>query len=404
MALRIAYLDPFPLPGTLPPQIQVLHTVDALARGGNEVTVITPKPEMTVEAVQILGRPLADGAKLVYLPNLRKRWWFPFASRRPFYAMAAWELKRHAVDVVLCRNLKMAERVIKQGLNTPLFFETHELFARSFQESHDMSGAAAQRKRDRIAMREQFVYSNVAGLFALTQPLAEEIAEGYGIQRPMLELPDGVDLEQVESAENWGGPIQEPLLLYLGSLHRWKGVETLVDAMAHVPTGTLGIAGGTPERIGQLQQRARERQLENRVHFFGAVAPQRRFGLLRRATVCLLPLTHTSIGSRYTSPLKLFEYMAVGKAMVVADVPSLRRVVKPDQHALMVPPEDPKALADAVNRLLFDPDLRHALGDAARRRVEGFTWDRRAQRMTEFMQRVLNAPGEGTINGLSEPD
>jgi glycosyltransferase involved in cell wall biosynthesis len=84
------------------------------------------------------------------------------------------------------------------------------------------------------------------------------------------------------------------------------------------------------------------------------------------------------------SPLKVFEYMAAGKAIVCSDLPVLREVLEHERTALLVPPDDRDAWVGALVRLARDVPFRHCLGAAARRELEDkYTWQRRAQRVLE---------------------
>jgi len=103
-----------------------------------------------------------------------------------------------------------------------------------------------------------------------------------------------------------------------------------------------------------------------------------RFKVIAEADICLLPLSDTSIGSRYTSPLKLFEYMALGKPIVSADVPAIRSVLSSGESALLVPPGDIAALAAAVRKLMEQPAMAAQLGGRARQLARQYSWQARA--------------------------
>ena len=272
-------------------------------------------------------------------------------------------------------------------MSLPIFFEAHELFAQSYREAHPEGGLGVSRKLAAIARRERFVYRHAAGLFTLTQALADDIRTRYAAQMPFRVVPDGVDLRQAEplcpSLTN-----SRPMLLYLGSLHPWKGVEVLIEAMRRVEHAELRIVGGSEQRRRELTALSRSRGVSDRVVLNGPVAPAQRFAVIAGADICLLPLTRTSIASRYTSPLKLFEYMAAGKAIVTSDLPSVREVIEPGVHALTAQPEDPESFAQAIHTLLMDAELCARLGAAARARVEAFTWTRRAGRIVELIASV----------------
>jgi glycosyltransferase involved in cell wall biosynthesis len=100
---------------------------------------------------------------------------------------------------------------------------------------------------------------------------------------------------------------------------------------------------------------------------------------LRAFDVAAMPFPLQLHYARYASPLKLFEYMAAGAAIVASDLPSCADVLRHEENALLVPPDDVAALAAANQRLKDDPQLRESLGQAARQQVmQHHTWQARA--------------------------
>lgn len=387
--MRLAYPDPHPVPDSCPEALQILYTVDALGDLGARVTLVTPKPSPMRTAREILGRELSANVRPLHLPDLSARWWLPLRSNKPFYRMAAAVLKDLKADAVLVRNLKMAEHLLEQAPEVPLFFETHELFVQSYREEHPRPGLRHRHKLAVLARREEAVYRGARGLIALTPLLIEDIRRAYGVETPAVVAPDGVDLEQAQAAVS-AAPHTTPWLLYLGSLHPWKGVDTLVRALPQVKQpAELHIVGGNDKRIVELRKLAEELNVASRVVFHGPVAPGQRFEWIHQADVCLLPLTDTGLGGRYTSPLKLFEYMAAGKPIVASDLPSMRQVLTPERDALLVPSSEPEGFARAIERLLVDAGLCGRLGAAARARVEGLTWRHRSQSILRFVSEQL---------------
>jgi glycosyltransferase involved in cell wall biosynthesis len=391
--MRIAYPDPHPVPDSAPEALQILQTAEALARLGHRVELITPRPEGEADPAAVLGRPASDSLRLVHVADLRKRWWMPGRSSRGFQMQAAAWLRRNPVDALLVRNLKLADALLRDPACPPLFFETHEIFAQTFREEHPRPDLRRRHKLRTLESREARVYGRSRGLVVLTALLAQDVRSHYVTAVPIHVAPDGVDLAGAGAAAAAARtPNSVPVALYVGSLHPWKGVDTLVRAAALGGGWELRVAGGDAKRIAELSALARSLGVGDRVHLIGPVAPAERFALIGRADVCLLPLTRTSIASRYTSPLKLFEYMAMGRPIVVADLPSIREVVRDGEHALLVPPEEPAAIAAAVNRLAADPALRERLGRAAAALAASYSWERRAEGIAAFMAAELAAP------------
>ncbi len=381
--MHIGYADIHGVPGLAPPAIQMLYTADALAREAAQVTLVTPAARNPIGPEDVLGRPPAEHLRLHPLPDWAR--WLPVRSNRPFLWAVRRLLKRLAPDVLLVRNLKLAESLLRLRGLPPLYFETHELFARTHAEWRQPRSLRARRKLARLEARERLVYERSAGLFALTHLLVEDIRSAYGVDTPALVVPDAVDLAQADAATPLPRTSSRPRLLYLGSLHAWKGVEFAVRALPFLPEAELQIVGGVPERIAALAALGHRLRVADRLDLVGTVQPVNRFAYIKAADVCLLPLTRSAIASRYTSPLKLFEYLACGRAVVASDLPSLREVVDMQREVMAAPAEDPEGLAQAIRSVLDDEERRRGLEQAARQAANRYSWAARANRMKEFM-------------------
>lgn len=387
--MKLLYIDPHPVPDVCPESLQILQTVDALAEQGAEVILVTPFPVDDCQPEKILGRPLHSGVTLRHVDDWRGRWWYPSRSGRHFYRLAC-KLVRDSerIDGLLVRNLKLAEALLGVRDRPPMVFETHEVFARTFAEEHPQPTWKERRKLAALRRRESAVYRFSNGIAALTEWLIRDLREEYDVATRAAVVPDGGDLTAAAMASRKTGWSEPPNMLYLGSLHPWKGVECLIAAMPQIEMGRLLIAGGPEPRVEALRGLATELAVEERVVFLGMVPPAERFHVIDDADICLLPLTDTAIGSRYTSPLKLFEYMAMGKPVVAADVPALRSVIVSGENGILVPVGDPPRLATAVNALLADREVARSIGRSGRQRVEAFSWQARASKLIELFQEI----------------
>jgi glycosyltransferase involved in cell wall biosynthesis len=106
--------------------------------------------------------------------------------------------------------------------------------------------------------------------------------------------------------------------------------------------------------------------------------------------VLVLPNPASAISTRFTSPLKLFEYMAAGRPIVASDLPSIREVLRHEENALLVEPGNPSALAAGVRRLLDDRALADRLSSAALADVQDYSWNRRAERLEVLLEQVAH--------------
>jgi glycosyltransferase involved in cell wall biosynthesis len=242
-------------------------------------------------------------------------------------------------------------------------------------------------KLRRLAKREAVVWTRADGYIAITRGIVDHMTSLHGTRPSVAVVPDGMRL----------GPDPAPLpaapvVGYAGHLYAWKGVDVLLRAVASIPPAQALIVGGHEREpdLGRLQALTQELGIADRVRFTGLVEPARVPPLLAEAYVLVLPNPASAISTHFTSPLKMFEYMAAGRPIVASDLPSIREVLRDGDNALLVAPGDPHALAAAVTRLIEDRDLAQRLARTARADAGGFTWERRAERLDALFSQVAS--------------
>ncbi len=225
---------------------------------------------------------------------------------------------------------------------------------------------------------------DASGVSVLTAAAREVVRREFRLRQPMLVNPVGVLLERFP-------PVNFDLsarhILYTGTFTPWKGLNTLVEAMAYLPDARLTLIGGTKrEHVDALRVQVERLGLHGRVTMREYVPQPQLRSALESASVLAMPLTGRFIEPTYfTSPSKAFEYMALAMPIVTTDLPTMREIFAHEDSALLAPPDDPKGLADALRRVLGDPALAQRLAAGARRSAERFTWDARAERVWKFI-------------------
>jgi glycosyltransferase involved in cell wall biosynthesis len=192
-------------------------------------------------------------------------------------------------------------------------------------------------------------------------------------------------LSRKEAREALGIGPDTPTVCYLGHLYPWKGVDVLLQAAPRLdPEVRIYVVGGMAPDLDRIAEGARD--LPN-VEVTGHLPPQQARRYLVACDLAVMPFTgRTAIAREHTSPLKLFEYMAAGCAIVASDLPSLREVLVDGHNAVLVPPDDPAALAAGITRVLRDHELTARIQRAARAEVEEHTWTRRAASVLDFLK------------------
>jgi glycosyltransferase involved in cell wall biosynthesis len=147
-----------------------------------------------------------------------------------------------------------------------------------------------------------------------------------------------------------------------------------------VPTARL-VIGGFGEAKEQWEERARELGLADRVHWLG---------LRNDGPVVVRAFDVAAMSSeREGMPMFAFEAMAAGKPFVATDVGGLRDIFESGENAMLVPPNDARAMAAALEKLLLDDQLRASMGSAGQARLADFGVDRAVERITALYESLL---------------
>jgi glycosyltransferase involved in cell wall biosynthesis len=373
--------------------VQIVKTAAALGAAGARTTLLVRHSDArpTPEILALYGLAPHPGLRVRRLRVLHRRGMFAvprasFLGRATLASLVA--LRRGAA--VLTRDLQLADVLLRLPGPARVVYEAHAVEALLYAERAALYGTAEKsdpRKRERLRQREGRVWRRAAAVVTTTAGIRDSFAEAYGERPRVRVVPNGCDLPPGPFA---GLPSGEPEILYAGQLYPWKGVDVLVEAFARVPRGRLVILGGIEGEKDTARVRALVDRLglQGRVDMPGLVPQARVAEALARATVVAVPFLHTAMTERHTSPLKAFEAMAAGRAIVASDLPSTREVLRHGETAWLVPPGDPAALADGLRRLLEDRELALVLARAAHAAAPAYAWPARARSLIEILEEL----------------
>ena len=411
LRVRLVYLADIRFPLERANGIQTMATCHALAERGHDVELIV-RPD--TEAPPRDPFDYYGLARLERLRIERAPVSGPAAARRLGYlAFAAGRTAGRArADLIFTRDLGVASLLLRAtgAVRPPVVYESHGYAPEVAAALPGLVATArtpSAGKLRRLARREAHVWRAADGYVTITAALAADLEARHGRRERVAVIPDGVRLRAqtqglglpaealgVPSAKVGTGDSGEgAVVAYAGHLYAWKGVDVLLEALALVPPARGLIIGGHAAEpdLGRLRALAERLGIGARVTFTGMVVPARVPEFLRSATIFALPNPASAISSRFTSPLKLFEYMAAGRPIVASDLPAVREILQDDVDALLVAPGDAAALGAAIARLIADPGLAVRLAGAAAERAPQYTWDRRAERLEALFLDVMRS-------------
>ena len=363
--MKIAASAGSTIPSDTANSLQVMKACQALAQIGHDVTLLVPGAKnTTVDLKQHYGLQTDFPIE-----------WLSSSSRRMF----TWDSVRRAralrADVIYSWFPQSAVFGLLSGM--PVVFEIHiqptgffgPLWHRLF---------ATLRGRKRLASITR----------ALVNVLEREFQMRFSGDEVVI-APNGVDLERFHSlpdppaARRQTGLHEAPTVMCTGHLYAGRGADVFLALAASLPQVQFVWVGGRPEDIENWKQRVES----DNVTFTGFI-PNRDLPLYQAAAdILLMPYSRSIMGSSgsadsaaVASPMKMFEYMAAGRAIVSSDLPVIREVLN-EKNAVFCKAGETGDWRLVIESLLNDDRRRLELGERARGDVQGYTWVARAQQI-----------------------
>jgi len=383
---QIQYYANVRLPTEKAHGIQIMKTCAALARRGMGVELVIPKRHNEIKDDTFDFYGVEKNFTLKKLWSLDLIWlqvpaffkkiffWlqsFSFALRARIQCRCTSTTILYTRDLPLALFLFRTNRTHKtdktNGNN--LFFEVHWL-------------------PEKVHWYHRLAYNRVKGLVVISEGIKKDLL-ALGIPKEKICVaPDAVDaklfgisMNAIKARKILNVPADQTLAVYTGHLYEWKGADVLAAAAEKLKDVDVYIVGGTKEEVNQFRKKYRAPNL----HIVGWRKHEEIPYWLAAADVLVLPnSSRHRIGANDTSPLKLFEYMMARRPIVASDVPAVREILD-ETMAELVKPDDPASLALGISAALQRTELSEKRTQLAYEKSLEFTWDKRAERIWEFV-------------------
>jgi glycosyltransferase involved in cell wall biosynthesis len=395
--MRIAYLHCMSDPGSQRggPGVHIQSSVAALESLGHTVRVVGPTLDATrapVSPHRRRSRAREAAAGYAYVPRALLR--TPGRARTSLAALAGF-----APDVVLARYeaFEGAPLLVARALRVPLVWEVNGTASEIPQWNPRLvlyPGTGAL---------ERWALAAADGLFAVSEELRRElVGQGLDAERITV-IPNGADPDRFRPrAEGDAAAIPLPadavVVGFLGSFSAWHDVATITaivpPLLAAHPRVHVVLAGADPAALPETFRRWLP-EAGGRVHLPGLIPIADAPRWMARFDVALS--LYPKLEPFYFSPVKLFEYMACGSAVVATAIGQQETVITSGENGLLAPPADAAAVLRQVTTLVGDAGLRRRLGAAARETiVRGYTWRHNAERIAALCEAVVARRAAGT--------
>jgi glycosyltransferase involved in cell wall biosynthesis len=378
--MRIAAITNSRIPSLTANSIQAMKVCQALIQLGHQVRVFAPREAEVVSPDALrehYGLRLSPDLEL--LPSIRR------LKRFDFILHAQSAARKFKADLIYTWLPQSAVIGLWRGF--PVILEMHADVTGNL-------GAWWIRRFWKAGGRKRMTVTTQALRNALERSTGFITPEGGGFENEAVVVaPNGVDLERYADLP---GPsnarsqlsLKEGLTVgFTGHIYPGRGADLLFELARQMPQVNFLWVGGTPELVSYWQSKLSDSQIKN-VMMTGFIEHGRIPLYQAAADILLMPYGRSISASsgqdiaEVINPMKMFEYMASGRAIASADLPVIREVLN-EKNAIFCQPGNVNEWKSAIQSLLADEKLRTVLGAQARKDVESHTWTERAHRILD---------------------
>ncbi|MEQ9233295.1 glycosyltransferase [Coleofasciculus sp. E2-BRE-01] len=314
--------------------------------------------------VALLPKPwfIDKGGKLTSFNTLLSKYYFPI------------HIRPHT-QIVHTRDWNFVKTAVKQGV--PTVYERHYYQDKPFEPE---------------------IVHNPFFQIAITQSeiIRESLIQHGMPPEKVVWLDNGFDpsflVRQPEEAESWRKELlaneHQHLAVYSGALHRFKGIDDLIDAAKELPQIQFALTGGTESQVSHYQQIIDHKNINN-VKLLGWILPRSRLVSLLQAADVLVHPHCSGDAANFTNPVKFFQYMASGTPIVVTEIPPLMRFKGSPMIVAWCQPDNPTSLAQCIQHVL----------NTYPRKIEGypesiefarqFSWENRIEKIMSYVDESM---------------
>ena len=362
--------------------LHIMHVVEALEAQGHDVNIVSPPG---VDPRKTAGAPPLDKVAQTAAKGFSRIWkWISCRAPQIFFELAELAYNAHAAVSV---------RAALRRQPGAAYYERYAFFlwagvwmARRHNrtvilEVNEVTGlrrARGQVMRPVMAAIERFVFRRADYILTVSSRLRQEVVARGANPSRVIVVPNAIDpdnLADVADApalrQRWG-IADKTVVGFVGWFDRWDRLELLIDAVARLaptrPELVLLLVGDGPVAV-DLREKVKREGIEHLVVFAGAVARRQVPACIAAMDICVLPDSN-----EFGSPMVLFEFMGLARAVIAADVPPVRDVVRNGETGLIVRPGVDELQA-ALASLLDQPERRRQMGQDAQASVlANHTW------------------------------
>lgn len=354
--------------------VRVRAMVNGLRKNGFDVNLVAPVPKAK------LPNDL-HGVNIHTVPVTLKNSLVCRIYRTVLLAHKARKIQKHTGAILQFEHALLGGYAAATG-SSGFVLDMHDI---GF-DSAMFENVPLQKKIQRILYHlEKMAVKRALKIIVVSNPMKDFIISEWNVpEEKIVVIPNGYSESKLRMFQDVGE--EDGIVSFIGRLHpkldidKFIGVGKLLKNIG----GSLYIIGDGPIR-NLLEQKIKKNDLINNVVLTGHLPDIEAYTLLAKSRVAIFPLKISkSINTEAMNPVKVFDYAALGKAMVLDDLSEMCKIFKESNAALVSDPTDHEKFIENVRILLDDKNLRKRLGSNAKKLVKDYTWEKQGEKIVKM--------------------
>lgn len=368
--MKIAYIANSIIPGMSANSVHVMKMCEALKKNGADVTLIISKHfglEQSIDEFAYYG--IEEKFKILRVGFSKA----PYGIWNLLFSIwAIATAKKCGSDVIYTRS-PIAARLLAMG-NKEFIFEYHGVkFSKWYSEKKILHA------------------DNLRNFVVITNSLKDYYIKNYNLKEDkILVLPDAVNLDEYKKD---GRPLfsEERLkLAYVGGLYQGRGVDIIIEMAKQDPDNDYLIVGGRKEQV-EFWKKQLNGSIEN-LTMMGQIPNADVPDILLKQDILLMPhQKHVGMNgeeniANWTSPMKMFEYMASGRVILSSNLPVLQEILEDKKNAYLLKPDRVSEWLDKIKYISSHKEEARAVARQAKEDVKAYTWEKRTEKIIQILK------------------
>lgn len=360
---------------------RIMAVLPEIKKYGCNISVLAPKPSKNETMINL------EGVKTAYIYNDFRYGTVSGLIKRTLALFKKAKELRNGETIFLIETSPLGGKLSLLGLSDYIL-DVHGIFYDELNYINLPKYIPRKIYKTFMYIIEKKALEKASKVIVVSDTMADFISNEWNISEDKIAVvPNGYFSTQINEIEETRVIETEGMIVFVGTLYKWGNIEKILR-VAHILRNEnfmFYIIGGCDDKkyLQELQELAFKLKLNN-INFTGSLPLRNAYEMIAKSQISIFPFFE-SISTEVACPIKLLEYMAFGKAMVIDEISDISKLLKENNAALVCNPSNDNEFAENIRVLMNNPQLRKRIGENAKLLSKDYSWDIQGKKLAECL-------------------